>query len=306
MKKTAITGGTAMEDRNQADLPEDKAQGEHLKSFGLGDKVTGDLKKGFVRELNATLTVVARRVLLTMKSPGTMIMSLAMPIIMMGMIGGNLSQNMSDGLEFDFGRFMMIGMMVNMLFMMTSQGLASLVEDRETNFTQEMMIAPISRYSIITGTILGSAFMAILSMFGTIAVGLIMGIHLSAGQILTVVALSPLICLAAGAFSMLLIGSIKNKTAANMSVMFITMPQMFLSGAIIPVANSSGILLVLNRLMPMTYCLDLTRAVIYAGTEEYSRVVLFNPAITLAEIIILTTVFLITGTMMFARSETHR
>jgi len=295
-----------MEDRNQADLPEDKAQGEYLKSFGLGNKMTGDLKKGFVRELNATLTVVARRVLLTMKSPGTMIMSLAMPIIMMGMIGGNLSQNMTDGLDFDFGRFMMIGMMVNMLFMMTSQGLASLVEDRETNFTQEMMIAPISRYSIITGTILGSAFMAILSMFGTIAVGLIMGIHLSAGQILTVVALSPLICLAAGAFSMLLIGSIKNKTAANMSVMFITMPQMFLSGAIIPVANSSGILLVLNRLMPMTYCLDLTRAVIYAGTEEYSRVVLFNPAITLAAIIILTTVFLITGTMMFARSETHR
>ncbi|MDR3327500.1 MAG: ABC transporter permease [Prevotellaceae bacterium] len=256
--------------------------------------------------MNATLTILSRRVLLTLKSPATLIMSLAMPIIMMGMIGGNLSQNMADGLGFDFGKFMLIGMMVNMLFMMTSQGLASLVEDRHTNFTQEMMIAPISRYSIVIGTILGSAFMAIVSMFGTIVVGLFMGIHLGAGQLLAILALSPLMCLAAGAFAMLLIGCIKSKTAANMAVMFITMPQMFLSGAIIPIGNSSGILLVLNRLMPMTYCLDLTRAVVYAGTPEYSRVVLFNPVVTLAAIITFTIAFLAIGTFMFARSETHK
>jgi ABC-2 type transport system permease protein len=261
---------------------------------------------GILCEVNATLTILARRVLLTLKSPSTLIMSLAMPIMMMGMIGGNLSQNMAGGLGFDFGQFMLIGMLVNMLFMMTSQGLSSLVEDRDTNFTQEMMIAPISRYSIVIGTILGSAFTAIVSMLGTIAVGLFMGIHLGAGQLLAILALSPLMCLAAGAFAMLLIGCIKNKSAANMAVMFITMPQMFLSGAIIPITNSSGVLLVLNRLMPMTYCLDLTRAVVYAGTPEYSRVVMFNPAVTLAAIIALTVAFLAIGTFMFARSETHR
>jgi ABC-2 type transport system permease protein len=65
-------------------------------------------------------------------------------------------------------------------------------------------------------------------------------------------------------------------------------------------------LLVLNRLMPMTYCLDLTRAVVYAGTPEYNRVVLFNPAVTLVAIISLTIAFLAIGTFMFARSETHR
>jgi ABC-2 type transport system permease protein len=197
-------------------------------------------------------------------------------------------------------------MLVNMLFMITSQGLSSLVEDRDTNFTQEMMIAPISRYSIVIGTILGSAFTAIVSMLGAIIVGLFMGIHLNVGQLLAILALSPLMCLAAGAFAMLLIGCIKNKSAANMAVMFITMPQMFLSGAIIPITNSSGILLVLNRLMPMTYCLDLTRAVVYAGTPEYGSVVLFNPAVTLAAIIALTVAFLAIGTFMFARSETHR
>jgi ABC-2 type transport system permease protein len=225
---------------------------------------------------------------------------------MMGMIGGNLSQNMAGGLGFDYGQFMMVGMLVNMLFMMTSQGMTSLVEDQDINFTQEMMIAPVSRYSIIIGTILGSAFTAIVSLLGTLIVGLFMGIRLGAGQFLAILALSPLMCLAAGSLAVLLIGSIKSKRAANMAVMLVTMPQMFLSGAIIPINNSSGILLVLNRIMPMTYCLDLVRAVVYAGTPEYSGVVLFNPAVTLAAIIALTAAFLLIGTLLFARSETHK
>ncbi|MDR2670448.1 MAG: ABC transporter permease, partial [Oscillospiraceae bacterium] len=241
-------------------------------------------KSGFARELNAVVTIVARGLLLTLKSPATLIMSLAMPIVMMVMVGGNLSQNMAGGLGFDYGPFMLIGMLVNMLFMMTSQGLSSLVEDREINFTQEIMIAPVSRYSIVIGTILGSAFMAVLSSVGTLIVGLFMGIQLGAGRLLAILALSPLMCLAAGAFAMLLIGTIKNKKAANMAIMLIPMSQMFLSGAIIPIHNSSGLLLVLNRLMPMTYCLDLVRAVVYAGTSEYGSVVLFNPAATSAAI----------------------
>ncbi|MDR3263421.1 MAG: ABC transporter permease [Clostridiales bacterium] len=272
------------------------------KSDGVGIR----RKSGFVREVNATVTILARGVLLTLKSPATLVMSLAMPIVMMGMIGGNLSQNMAGGLGFDYGQFMLVGMLVNMLFMMTSQGLSSLVEDRDTNFTQEMMIAPISRYSIVIGTILGSAFAAIVSMVGTIVVGLFMGITLGAGQLLALLALSPLMCLAAGAFAMLLIGCIKNKKAANMAVMLVSMPQMFLSGAIIPIANSSGVLLVLSRIMPMTYCLDLVRAVVYAGTPEYGAVVQFNPAVTLAAILVLTVAFLIIGTFMFARSEKRK
>ena len=81
---------------------------------------------------------------------------------------------------------------------------------------------------------------------------------------------------------------------------------MFLSGAIITISNSSGALLVLSRLMPMTYCLDLARAVVYAGSPEYASVVMFNPLVNCIAICALTTVCLIVGTMLFARSEKNR
>ena len=226
---------------------------------------TSTQKKSKVfRELNTVLAIFFREVTVAFKSPGTLIMSLAMPIVMMGMIGGNMMQNMSGGLNFQFGPFMLVGMLINMLFMVTSTGVASLVDDSDSNFSEEMLIAPVSRYSIVIGKIFGSMFAAIVSMVGTLIVGLIMGIGLPVWQLLLILALSPLMCLAAGALAIILIGFIKNRKVANMAVMLIVMPQMFLSGAIIPIQNSSGILMVLSRMMPMTYCLDLVRSVIYA------------------------------------------
>ncbi len=274
----------------------------------MNEAVMGQIgiKSRFLRELNAVVTIAARDIRLLFKSPGMIIMSLAMPLVMMGMLGGSLAQNMAGGLGFNYGPFMMVGMLVNMLFMTTTSGIASLVEDRFSDFTQEMMISPVSRYSIIIGKIAGSSVGAIISMLGTLIVGLAMGITLPVGQMLAILALSPLMCLSAGALAMIVIGLIKSNRIANLAVMLITMPQMFLSGAIIPITNSSGVLLVLSRMMPMTYCLDLVRAVVYAGTPEYSSVVLFNPAVTLVAIIAITVVCLVVGTFFFARSEKNR
>ena len=263
-------------------------------------------KSKVFRELNTIITVMARDITLLFRSPGVLIISFAMPIVMMGMIGGNLMQNMASGINFEFGPFMIVGMIINMLFMMTSMNMTSLVDDHEVDFTQEMLVAPVSRYSIIIGKIFGSMFGAIISMLGTIIVGILMGITLSIGQFLAILALSPLMCLASGALSVIIMGSIKNKKTSNFAVNIIVMAQMFLSGAVIPITNSTGVLWFLSRIMPMTYCLDLARAVVYRGTAEYAGVVMFNPLVNFAAITALTVTCLVIGTFFFARSEKNR
>ena len=263
-------------------------------------------KSGLYREINTIIAVMAREITVFLKSPATAIMSLAMPVIMMGIIGGNLMENMSAGLDFSLGSFMLVGMLINMLFMITSMGMISLVDDHDTDFNQEMLVSPVSRYSLIIGKIFGAMFGAIVSMAGTLIVGAFMGITLPFSKLLSIIALSPLMCLSGGALAMLFIGLIKSRRAANIAVSLIIMPQMFLSGAIIPITNSSGILLFLSRIMPMTYCLDLARAVVYNGTAEYNNIVLFNPVINCLSIIGLTLVFLVIGTFFFARTETNR
>ncbi len=264
------------------------------------------IKSGLLRELNAVITIAARDITLYFKSPGNIAMGLFMPIIMMGMLGGSLSQNMANGLGFNYDQFMLIGMLINMLFMTTTTGVASLVEDRITDFTQEMLVSPISRYAIVSGKIIGSSFGALVSMIGTLVIGAVMGISITLHQTLLIFLLAPLMCMSAGALAMVVIGLIRSNKMANMAVMLISMPQMFLSGAIIPINHSSGVLFYLSRLMPMTYCLDLVRAVVYKGYDGYDKVVMFNPIINLIMIIGLTFSLLILGTYFYVRSEKNK
>jgi ABC-2 type transport system permease protein len=59
-------------------------------------------------------------------------------------------------------------------------------------------------------------------------------------------------------------------------------------------------------MLPMTYCLDLTRAVAYSGTPEYNSVVMFNPFLNCLVIVALTVLCLVIGTFFFAQSEKKR
>ncbi|WP_423230567.1 ABC transporter permease [Oxobacter pfennigii] len=268
--------------------------------------VSGRKHSKFFREVNTVIAIMARDITLSLKSPSSLFVSLIMPIIMMGMIGGNLMENMSGGLGFDFGGFMLVGMIINMLFMTSAMNMTSLVEDHGTDFTQEMLVSPVSRVSIVFGKILGSMFGAVIALAGTLIVGLFMGIMLPLPQLMWLLLLSPLMCVASGAFAMLFIGLIKSTKVANMLVSVLAMCQMFLSGAVIPINNSSGILMVLSRIMPMTYCIDLARAVTNWGTSEYNSVVMFNPFVNFIAIAVLTMVFLLIGTWCFAKSEKNR
>ena len=147
---------------------------------------------------------------------------------------------------------------------------------------------------------------AIFSIAGTLIVGAVQGITLPINKLLLILALSPLMCLSGGALAIILIGLIKNKRTANMAVMLIVTPQMFLSGAIIPINNTSGVLMVLSRMMPMTYCLDLARSVVYSGTQEYTNVVMFHPLANFAVLTALTVICLLVGTFLFSQSKKNR
>lgn len=81
---------------------------------------------------------------------------------------------------------------------------------------------------------------------------------------------------------------------------------MLLSGALIPVSQSTGFLNVLVKILPMTYCLDLARAVFYSGNSVYNQIGLHNPWFDVAIIAGFFLLFSIVGTIMFTRAEKNR
>ncbi|MDR1893231.1 MAG: ABC transporter permease, partial [Spirochaetales bacterium] len=216
-----------------------------------------------LRELNAVITILWREIFVALKTPSRIVMALVWPVIMLGMFGSQLSQNMGVYMDFDFNNFMLVGMLVNGLFMMTMMGVTTLVEDRQTSFTQEILVAPVSRFSIILGKITGASLISYLMFFSTIIIGFITGARIGVRDVLALLAVSPLICLAAGSLGVFLVSFLHKSSAANFAVMFLSMGQMFLSGALVPVNHSTGFMAVLSRALPMTYCIDFARGVFY-------------------------------------------
>ncbi|MDR2842609.1 MAG: ABC transporter permease [Spirochaetaceae bacterium] len=256
------------------------------------------------RELNAVLTITSREFMLSIKSPSRIFMCVLWPVMMLGMFGSQLSQNMGMNMGFDFNQFMLVGMLINGLFMITMQGITSLVEDKENDFTQEILVSPISRFSIIFGKIIGASLMSYVQFITTLIVGFCIGARLGTSQLLLLLAVSPLMCLAAGSLALLCIGFIKKSVTAGFVVMMLSMGQMFLSGALIPVNHSTGVMAVLSRLLPMTYCIDFTRGVFYNNSSV--AVTMFHPAFDLVIICVSTAVFFVAGTVAFVRSETNK
>ena len=204
-------------------------------------------------------------------------------------------------------QFALLGMVANLLVQFTMMGVTSLIEERESGFTQEIFVSPVSRYSILIGKIIGGSFAGVVSLVALLVVAFAMGIPLSLGGIGRMLLVVPVVFLLGGALGVLLSGifgsSPKGVDRATIMVMF---PQMFLSGALIPVKDSTGVLGVLVHLMPATYLVDLLRGVFYQGTPAYGQVVLYNPAIDLIISLALATGLLILGTYLFMRSERNR
>ncbi|MDR2632609.1 MAG: ABC transporter permease [Treponema sp.] len=264
------------------------------------------MKHKLLRELNAVLTLAMRDIMLCVKSPAKIIPGLVMPIMFLGMFGGQLSQNMGRNMGFDFNAFMLVGMLVQGLFLIMGNGVTSLVEDRGSDFTQEILVSPVSRYSLILGKIAGAAFASYINFFFTIAVGFCIGARLSVSQFLLLLAFSPLICLAAGSLGVVCIGFIQKASTAGIVIMAVSMAQTFLSGTLIPVTHSTGLMAVLSRALPMTYCVDFMRGVFYQGAADGAAPTIHSPFVNLLIIAAFTAFFLVAGTAGFVRSEKNR
>jgi ABC-2 type transport system permease protein len=260
----------------------------------------------FSRELNAVIAIAARDVTNYVRVPSNIFLSFLWPLIFIGLLGGSLAQNLGGGTNFDLSQFILYGIVVMMLYQGTMGNMVSLIMDRQNNFTQAMFVAPISRYAIIIGKIIGGTITSLFGVIGVFVVGLLMQIPFTLTDVGHILLLTPMICIAGGALGILFIGLVSDPQAAAQGGTLLILPQMFLAGLLIPVSQSSGILGILSHLMPMTYLADLMRNIVFAGQSEYAEIVLYSPAVDLAVTIVIAVTFIIAGTVLFARNERVR
>jgi len=259
-----------------------------------------------VTEINAILTIAYRDLLKLLGDRQRLVLGFIFPVFFIGVLGGSMQANLAQAAGYDFLPFIFTGIFAQTLFQSTTQGIISLIADRENDFSQEMFVSPVSRYSIIFGKILGESSVAMVQGLPIILFGILVGVRPSASQLLGLLLIGIAVCLFGGAFGVLTLSNLKDQRSVGQVVPLIMFPQFFLSGAFVPVKVLPLPLEILSRVSPMRYAVDLTRGTYYAGLPEFGKVVL-DPVLLNAVVAAgLFVIFLVAGTTLFVRNERNR
>jgi ABC-2 type transport system permease protein len=212
-----------------------------------------EVRSDMSHQLRATWVVTRRELLRFRQDKARMITMLLQPLLFIFVMGTGLGSIVDTGGGTSFRTFLFPGVLATSVLFTAAFAGISLVWDREFGFLREMMVAPISRASIIWGKCVGGAIVAtgqslvLLALLGTV------GIPYSVGLILSLIGCLFLGALLLTALGVLLSTRIKTIQAAMPVSQLLIMPMMFLSGSLFPISGLPDWLAVLTRLNPLTY-----------------------------------------------------
>ena len=257
-------------------------------------------------ETHAISALAYRDLMKFLRDPVRMASTFIFPLIFIAVLGGSFQSTFGAELGYSYLTFVFTGVLAQTLFQSAAMGLVSLIEDRENDFSQEIFVSPVSRYTIIIGKIFGESLVAMTQGFGILAFAIIIQIPITVTQAVLLVSVSLIVCFFGGAFGVLIMANLNSQRAANQVFPFIMLPQYFLAGIFSPINDLPWYLNILSYLSPMRYAVDLTRGIYYAGMPAYEYTVLVSPAANMVIIFILFFVFLFIGTTIFVRKEKNK
>lgn len=255
-------------------------------------------------EASAILALAHRDFIKLLRDRQRMVADFAFPLIFIGILGTSLQAGFgSQAGGLNLLEYVFTGVLAQTVWQSSALGLISLLADREQDFSQEIFVSPISRYSIILGKILGESLVALPQALGIIAFGFILQIHMGPDQLARMALAMLVIALFGGAFGVIVLANLSSQRAANQIFPFVMLPQFFLAGIFNPIQNLPLPLDILSRLAPMRYAVDLLRDAFYGSSSE---VVLSSATTNLLIIGALFVAFMVVGTFLFVRAERNR
>jgi len=183
-----------------------------------------------------------------------MIGSITFPLLFLFVFGSGLSARMGFlGPGIDFTQFMFPGIIGMTVLMSSFMSGVSVVWDREFGFLKEVLVAPISRASIVVGKTLGSATIALLQGGLILLFAPLIGVSLSAWTVLLLLPLMLLLSASMGSLGILLATRIRSMEAFQAVMQMLMFPMIFLSGVFFPTEGLPTWMSILVKINPATY-----------------------------------------------------
>lgn len=226
------------------------------------------------RNLMAIEIVWYRDILRYLRDWVRIITSLMQPLLFLFIFGSGLASSFSPAgarpggvAGVSFQTFIFPGV-VSMAVLFTAIFSAiSIVWDREFGFLREMLVAPVSRTSIVLGKALGGSTIAMFQGTLMLVFAPLIGVRLDVGLVIILMLEMLLLAFTMTSLGIVIASRMQSMESFSVVMQFVLMPMFFLSGALFPLTHVPGWLAFLNKLDPVTYGVDPLRQAVMSGMK---------------------------------------
>lgn len=223
-------------------------------------------------DLRAVRVVWFRELLRFSRDRLRILTSLVQPGLFLFVLGSGLSPLTAKAVPGTSFRTFVFPGAIGMAVMFTALFSAgSIVWDREFGFLREMLVAPVSRWALVVGKVLGGATVASAQGMVLLAFSGAVGVPYSPG--LWVVLIPELVVLATAvtAFGVMVAARIKQFQSFMAVAQLFLMPLFFLSGALFPLSGLPTWLGAITLINPLTYGIDPIRRAVFSHVHLSSK-----------------------------------
>ena len=250
-------------------------------------------------EVNAIYVLVIRELIKFFRERARLISTLARPVIWLFLVGGGMSRLVTPGEGVSYIQFIFPGILGMTILFSSIFSSISIIWDKEFGLMKEILVAPVSRLSIVigkslSGTIVSSIQSAIILMLFPL-----LGIKMGALSILYVIAIAFLLSFTISSLGIIIATFYDSFESFSAIMNFIVMPMFFLSGAMYPVNKLPEILKHISQINPLTYGIDALKHAMF----QKSSMVDFSLFTDLMVLSVLSIVFVTIASLIFERKK---
>lgn len=236
--------------------------------------------------LTVSLALARREFTRFIRQPQRVIGAVAQPLMFWLFLGAGFGGSFKPpGMEqVTYLEYFYPGVMLMMMLFASVFSCITIIEDRDAGFLQGVLVAPVSRLSIVLGKVMGCVAIAMVQTLLFTLAAPFLGLSLSLGSLALLLTAFVLTGTGFSALGFLLAWGMRSTAGFHAIMMVFLMPLWMISGALFPNSGAPGWLQAVMAANPVAHALAIIRAPFYSGPAEMltSGAYLTSLAVTIA------------------------
>lgn len=251
-------------------------------------------------EFNAIYVIVAREFKKFVRERSRLVSAIARPLVWLFLVGAGMSRLVPPVDGVSYMQFIFPGILGMTILFSSMFSSISIIWDKEFGFMKEILVAPVSRLSIVIGKALSGSIVSTLQAVIVLLLFPLLGLKLGVTDLISAVFICMLVSFSVSAFGIVIATFYESYESFSAIMNFIIMPMFFLSGAMYPVKLLPEALRFAAKLNPLTYGVDALKHVI-SPLAHGPMSPDFSLAADLEVIVALSVIFVFAGAKAFER-----